>query len=59
MSACALGTLIGVQFAAVFQSPLVGLSFQAALPAKAVIELNSRSNSPTAEWIYNAGFEAG
>src|SRR5437016_7489910 len=29
-----LGTVFGVQFAAVFQSPLVGLRFQVALPAK-------------------------
>ena len=32
-SAGALGTVAGVQFAAVFQSPLVGLRFQVALPA--------------------------
>src|SRR5689334_10954384 len=30
-----LGTVAGVQFVAVFQSPLVGLRFQVALPAKA------------------------
>ena len=32
-SALPLGTVAGVQFAAVFQSPLVGLRFQVALPA--------------------------
>src|SRR5438105_4819175 len=34
MSLGSLGTVFGVQFAAVFQSPLVGLRFQVALPAK-------------------------
>src|SRR5713101_3154109 len=29
-----LGTVAGIQLAAVFQSPLVGLRFQVALPAK-------------------------
>jgi hypothetical protein len=29
----ALGTVFGIQFAAVFQSPLVGFELQAALPA--------------------------
>ena len=33
MSAGPLGTVAGVQFVAVFQSPLVGLRFQVALPA--------------------------
>ena len=32
-SAGSLGTVSGVQFTAVFQSPLVGVSFQVALPA--------------------------
>jgi hypothetical protein len=34
ISAGALGIVFGVQFAAVFQSPLVGSRFQVALPAK-------------------------
>jgi hypothetical protein len=41
-----VGTVIGVQFAAVFQSPEVGLAFHVALPAMAVLELDPRSNSP-------------
>jgi hypothetical protein len=36
----ALGTVAGVQFAAVFQSPLVGLVFQVALPAQAGCDSN-------------------
>ena len=35
MSVVELGTVFGVQFSAVFQSPLVGLRFQVALPARA------------------------
>jgi hypothetical protein len=31
-----LGTVAGVQFAAVFQSPLVGFAFHVALPAGAI-----------------------
>jgi len=37
MSAGPFGTVAGVQFAAVFQSPLVGLRFQVALPAKEIV----------------------
>jgi hypothetical protein len=36
-SAVALGTVAGVQFAAVFQFPEFGLAFQVALPAKAAV----------------------
>ncbi len=36
ISARLLGTSAGVQFAAVFQSPLVGLELHVALPAKGV-----------------------
>src|SRR5437868_2664493 len=34
MSVIAFGTVCGVQFAAVFQSPLEGFCFQVALPAR-------------------------
>ena len=39
------GTVDGVQFAAVFQSPEPGVVFHVALPAKAVLWLESKSNS--------------
>ena len=37
VSAGPFGTIAGVQFAAVFQSPLVGFRFQVALPANASV----------------------
>jgi hypothetical protein len=40
-----LGTVAGVQLAAVFQSPLVGLRFQVALPPNAVAAARSREKS--------------
>ncbi len=39
------GTVSGVQFAAVFQSLLLGLSFQVALPASLGLVLNSNSKA--------------
>ena len=45
MSVLLLGTVAGVQFAAVFQSPLVGLRFQVALPASAVRRARQISGS--------------
>ena len=40
-----LGTVFGVQFVAVLQSPpFVGLTFHVALPAKAVLAIKNRSN---------------
>ena len=39
------GTVAGVQFVAVFQSPLVGLRFQVALPPNAVAAAKSREKS--------------
>jgi hypothetical protein len=39
VSEAPFGTVCGVQFVAVFQSPEVGLSFQVALPAKTAPEL--------------------
>jgi hypothetical protein len=38
-----LGTVAGVQLPAVFQSPVVGLAFQVALPAKLLLAVESRS----------------
>ena len=44
-SAGSLGTVFGVQFVAVLQSPpFVGLTFHVALPAKAVLAIKNRSN---------------
>src|SRR5215470_16968774 len=40
------GTVAGVQLAAVFQSPLVGLRFQVALPANRETELKKKARSP-------------
>ena len=45
LSRMPLGTVSGVQLIAVFQSPLVGLRFQVALPARVVGTL--RKNSET------------
>src|SRR5437660_477282 len=47
ISAGPLGTVSGVQFVAVFQSPLVGLRFHVALPAKAVLAAESRNGTKT------------
>jgi hypothetical protein len=41
-SARSLGTVSGFQFAAVFQSSLLGSSFQVALPAKSVSEIANK-----------------
>ena len=40
-----VGTAFGVQLAAVFQSPLVGLKFQVALPARTIWPVMSRSKA--------------
>jgi hypothetical protein len=40
------GTVAGVQFAAVFQLPLVGLRFQVALPANNETGVKQRARSP-------------
>jgi hypothetical protein len=40
-----LGTVGGVQFAAVFQSPEVGFAFHVALPAKVLLVIESRSRN--------------
>ena len=45
MSPGPFGTVAGVQLAAVFQSPLVGLRFQVALPAWAGAFMTSKSNA--------------
>ena len=37
-----LGTVVGVQFVAVFQSPVAGLAFHVALPAKLLLAVESR-----------------
>jgi hypothetical protein len=42
-----LGTVLGVQLAAVFQSPLVGLRFQVALPAAAFGHGTAMTNAAT------------
>src|SRR5438876_774710 len=47
VSAGPLGTVAGVQLVAVFQSPLVGLRFHVALPAKAVLAAESRNGTKT------------
>ena len=47
-----LGTVIGVQFAAVFQSPVVGLRFQVALPPKeTVVKLRDKTNAGRREYF--------
>jgi len=50
MSVVAFGTVCGLQFAAVFQSPLVGFLAQVALPAKELIasRLGRKSAAPKA-----------
>ena len=40
-----LGTVGGVQFAALFQSPAAGLVFHVALPAKVLLVIESRSRN--------------
>ena len=42
-----LGTVLGVQFVAVFQSPVVGLRFQVALPALAACTRNKERSAMT------------
>jgi hypothetical protein len=44
-----LGTVFGVQFAAVFQSPLTGFRFHVALPAKTAVSAPSKSVSIMAQ----------
>ena len=46
-SVCELGTVGGVQFAAVFQSPLVGFVAHVALPAKAGVKQSSSAKRKT------------
>jgi hypothetical protein len=43
VSAGPLGTVVGVQLVAVNQSPVAGLAFQVALPAKLLLAVESRS----------------
>jgi hypothetical protein len=40
-----LGTVAGVQFVAVLQSPLVGLRFQVALPARLVVAIRRETRA--------------
>ena len=46
-SVAELGTVAGVQLAAVFQSPVEGADFHVALPAKLVLPVASRNSSTT------------
>ncbi|MBA3272554.1 MAG: hypothetical protein H0T11_01600 [Chthoniobacterales bacterium] len=48
ISVGALGTVLGIQFVAVFQSPEVGFVFQVALPAKALFGCVPRSTKISA-----------
>jgi len=43
-----LGTVAGFQFVAVFQSPVAGLAFHVALPAKLLLAAEKRSVSTAA-----------
>src|SRR5438477_3467865 len=55
VSAGLLGTVAGVQFEAVFQSPLAGLAFHVALPAEAAC---TRSNTmPVKERMNGRNFD--
>ena len=42
-----LGTVAGIQLAAVFQSPVPGAAFHVALPAKLMLAAGSRNSSTT------------
>jgi hypothetical protein len=52
VSAGSFGTVAGVQFAAVFQSPLVGLRFQVALPAKEWAAIKHEKTQTTGKNVF-------
>ena len=55
VSAGPFGTVLGVQFAAVFQSPVAGLLFHVALSPKVLLAVESRSSSNIATTTNNDG----